>query len=561
MLESIRVKNLALIKESEIELKPGLNILTGETGAGKSVIMGSVRLALGERARADMIRNGEDHALIELTFHSDSPAIKAVMDEYDIPYEDDGVVIITRRIQEGRSTAKCNGEAVSARALKKIASGLINIHGQNDTQSLLDDSNYIDILDEYGGEPIDKLKEQMVPAYREYTSLKQTLEKEKNTSENKDRDLALAGFELEEIENAALVPGEDDRLEELYKSMVHARKIEEALSNAYSYIKGDHYASDSIDMAVSELNEAMKYKDSLQEVQELMIAAEDILNDCGKLLKQHIAECEYSEEEFNETESRLNEYNRLKSKYGRTVEEVLKYAETQRAYIDKMTDYEAYINRLTGEVQTAHEKAIAIAGELHNEREICAKKFEKSITTSLKELNFQNIDYKIDIKENVDELTENGMDAVDFLVSFNVGEPVRSLSRVASGGELSRFMLALKAVTADKDSVETLLFDEIDAGISGKTAWKVAEKMALLSKGRQVIAITHLPQIGAMADVHYMISKSSTDDSTVTDIERLSGEDSVRELARLISGGEVTETGIKGAGELIADARIYKAGI
>ena len=513
MLESITVKNLALVKESEVELGEGLNILTGETGAGKSIILGSVKLALGGRGSRDIIGRAGDYCLVELTFKTGSKDVINKCEELDIPLDDDRIVI-TRRISENRSVLKVNGETVSARALKEIASLLINIHGQHDTDILLDSDNYMDILDNYASDRIALIKEDYKSSYKEYKNILKEYEEAKADNSNKDKELDFALFEINEIDAARLVVGEDDELEEQYNLMKNANKITEALNAAYNITNGTATSgaglADIVGAAYKEVSSVEDLGDGIDEIGAVFTEIEDRIADAQKLINEYVDGLDFSKEEFDECEERLSTYNHLKSKYGGSVERVL------------------------------------------------ACELTKELTENLKGLNFNDIALEIKVTSDDSKLTADGIDEVGILVSFNVGEPMRDLSQVASGGELSRFMLALKAVTADKEKIETLVFDEIDTGISGKTAWNVSEKLSVISRGHQVIAITHLPQIAAMADRHYLIDKSVVEDATVTDVHLIAGEDRVHELARMLSGGELNEAGILNARQLIESANSSK---
>lgn len=558
MLESITVKNLALIRESEVMLRPGLNILSGETGAGKSIILGSIKLALGQRAAKDVIRRGEEYALIELIFTSDNDEVFKKMDELDIPKEPDGTISIQRKIMENRSVCKCNGETISSKALKDIASMLINIHGQNDTQTLLDARNYRDILDDYGDDALIAKKEQMDLLYSEYRVASEELKDALESNTAKDKDIALARFEVDEIEAARLTVGEDEELEEKYHLMKNSQKIAESLSKIHSAINIDSGAGAQVSYSIREMGNVLQYDEKLTGMSESLADAEDIIKDTLRSIQDYMESMEFSEQEFRETEDRLNTYNHLKDKYGNTVELVLEYADKQRAFITKMENYEGYVEELKAKVQKSKVDALSCGKELSDLRKKTAVAMQEKLIGNLKELNFDSIQMEIAVNNDEELLGRHGIDDVDFLVSFNMGEPVKSLSQVASGGELSRFMLALKAATADKESIETLIFDEIDSGISGKTAWNVSQKMALLSKDHQVIAITHLPQIAAMADTHYLIEKKVVDETTITDIRRLDDGERENEIARMLSGGDLTETGLSNAKELIENARSCK---
>lgn len=554
MLESITVKNLALIKESRIQLHEGLNILTGETGAGKSIILGSVRLALGERAGKDVIRTGADHAMVELVFTDKSEEVIQCMKELELPAEEDGSIFISRRIQEGRSVAKCNGEMISGRDLKRLAALLIDIHGQNDTRELLDVSNYMDILDEFGADSIGPLLDKMKLGYKEYKAIEDELKEAAASCESRDKDISLAQFEVQEIENARLSTGEDEELEERYAKMKNAGRIAEGLSKVSSALSDEGGVSDILGSAQRELGSLTQYDTNVSNMLDGLATSADMIDGLLRDIQGYMDEMEFSEAEFRETENRLDTINHLKNKYGSTIEEVLKYAEDKSAYLEKMQDMDAYMSRLNVKRDEAHKKAMDIACKLHDARVETAKSLCGLMTQKLKELSFENVSMDIEVSSDEGRLGVSGIDDTDILVSFNKGEPVRSLSQVASGGELSRFMLALKEVTAIKGGVDTLVFDEIDAGISGRTAWNVSGSMKKLAATHQVIAITHLPQIAARADRHYLIEKHTEDDSTVTDIRELKDEEKVEEIARLLSGGELTKAGLVNARELIESA-------
>ncbi len=554
MLESISVKNLALIKESRIELGKGLNILTGETGAGKSIILGSIRLALGERAGRDVIRTGAEYALIELTFTSDKKEVAECMKELDLPTEPDGSIYISRRLMEGRSVAKCNGETISGRDLKRLAALLIDIHGQNDTKDLLDVRNYRDILDEYGPDSLQDKKEAMRRDHAEYKRLREELDAAGDAEGNKEKETALARFELDEIEGACLKIGEDEELEERYRVMKNMGRIAESLSKALQALDRDQGAVAMIGSALRELNQVAGYDTDVSDIAVRLSTAEDMLDVLLRDIDRYADGMEFSEAEFRETENRLDIINHLKNKYGDSIEAILKYAQDRAEYLDKMENMDAYMAELTMKTEAARKKAYETASDLHDIRVTAAKDMCADLSERLKALSFDNVSLDISVEKDDDHISALGYDDVDILVSFNLGEPLKSLGKVASGGELSRFMLALKEATAGKDAVETLVFDEIDAGISGKTAWNVSGSMKELSRSHQVIAITHLPQIAARADEHYLIEKRTEGDSTITDIRELAKEEKVEEIARLLSGGELTQAGLENARELIKSA-------
>ncbi len=551
MLKSISVKDLALIRECQIDLGEGLNILTGETGAGKSIILGSVRLALGERAGKDVIRTGAEYARVELEFVSDKDDVRNALKEMDLPVESDGSIFISRRIQEGRSVAKCNGEVISAKDLKRLAALLIDIHGQNDTRELLDEKNYRDILDDFGGDDINALLDEMSASYAYYRELKNELKSADADDKNRDKELSLAEFEVGEIENAKLSIGEDEELEERYRLMKNAGRIAENLSKVSAMLDTDGGAGEILGTAVRELGQVAEYDTAVSEYAERLEDIENSVSDMLRDIRGYMDDMEFSETEYRQTENRLDTLNHLKNKYGDSIEAVLAYAEKRREYIEKAANFDAYMAKLSADTEAAHKKALDVAGRVHEARVVASKGLCAGLKEKLSALSFENVTLDIAVNDDVNSLDAHGYDDVDILVSFNLGEPVKSLNKVASGGELSRFMLALKEVTASKGGVETLVFDEIDAGISGKTAWNVSGSMKNLSSSHQVIAITHLPQIAARADEHYLIEKRTEGGGTVTDIRPLDTEQRVEEIARLLSGGELTEAGIENARELI----------
>lgn len=558
MLESLHVKNLALIKESEVFFYPGLNILSGETGAGKSIILGSIRLALGAKAGKDLIRNGEEYALIELIFKSTKPQITEKLNEFDLPVEEDGTVFIQRKIMDGRSSAKINGETVSGKALKQIASLLINIHGQNDTAELLDSKNYLDILDEYAFLETAELKEKVSGLYEIYMSLKKEFEDNQNLDKNKDKELALARFEVQEIDTAALRPGEDEELEDEYRLMNNSKKIVDGIQRSFYSLDGEGAASDSLDHALRELRNVLRYDEKLSDMESNLATACDLIEDCKRNMDDYMAGLEFSESDFLRVENRLDAINHLKSKYGNSIEDILAYRDDRNSFIEKMSDFSSYMEKLQEKVSKAKKSLLSSCRELSEVRKGKALIMAEELIRNLKELNLEHVKCEVFVDSDETNLSDKGYDSVDFMVSFNVGEPLKSLGMIASGGELSRFMLALKAITADKESIETLIFDEIDAGISGKTAWNVAEKMDVIGRQHQVIAITHLPQIAAMADSHYLIEKSSDTDRTQTDIVKLSNEKSIDEIARLMSTDTISTAVRESAKELKAQALASK---
>ena len=550
MLQNLHVKNLALINESEVDFGPGLNILTGETGAGKSILMGSVSLALGGRYSADMLRNGAASGLVELTFTIEDDRIREKLKAMDIFPEDD-MITLSRRLMEGRSVSRINGETVSMGTLREAAALLIDIHGQHDNQTLLNRKNHLALLDLFAGAEIRPVKENMAEVYHTYQKITRQLEESSLDDDSRRRELSLAEFEVNEIENASLAEGEDDELEELYRRMTESRKVTQAIAETYQYTAEDTAAnaSDCLSRAIRSLQEISDFDDSAAQLYSQLLDADSLLNDFNRELSEYAKSFEFSEEEFSETEERLNLINHLKAKYGKTVTDILTYCDEKKRRIEELNDYDSFIKDLEDKKEKALKNVETVSQKLHEIREKYAAVFADEIKKQMLELNF--LDTRIEMRlTDIGRYSANGRDEAEFYIALNPGEPLRSLAGIASGGELSRIMLAIKTVLADEEDTPTLIFDEIDAGISGITADKVVEKLHLIGKSRQVICITHLPQIAAAADVHFLIEKSAQDNSVTTRIRRLDRDDSIRELARILGGSKVTENILESAREM-----------
>lgn len=556
MLQSLHVKNLALMEETEITFGEGLNILTGETGAGKSLLIGSVNLALGGKFEKDMLRKGAESAMVELVFSCEEKVKQKLM-EMDLELSEDDSVIISRKMQVGKSTCKINGETVTARQVKELAEVLIDIHGQHEHQSLLHKKKHMEILDAYCGKEGVLPAEQVKELYAECKTIRETLEAEERDEQALARERALAEFELSEILEAKLVSGEDEQLEQRYRVMTNSKKITENLLESYHYSGNEEGAGSALGRALRTLMSVTQYDERLEQLAEQLSEVESLLSDYNREVADYLGDCEFDEEDFKAVEDRLNTLNYLKGKYGRTLEDVLAYGEKQQALIEKLDDYDAYMEKLKKDLAQAEDKLAKACGELSKVRRQNAVLLTKRLTEALVQLNFLTVDFEVAVRE-ADRITEKGVDEVEFLISTNPGESRKSLSQVASGGELSRIMLAIKTIMATKDDTDTLIFDEIDAGISGKTAWKVAEQLSKVAAKHQVLCITHLPQIAAMADTHFVIEKSSMDNSTITDIYELNEEKSLGELARLLGSDSPTEAALENARQMRSQALSYK---
>lgn len=557
MLQNLHVKNLALIDEAEVDFKPGLNILSGETGAGKSIIIGSLNLALGEKVQKEMFRENGASALVELVFSVENEVQKEALAELDIFPEDD-CVILSRRIVNGRGVAKVNGESVPASRVREAAAVLIDIHGQHEHQSLLHKKKHLEILDDFAEAALYEKKEALKEAYAVYKKLNEELKLADVDEEKRIREASFLEYEIKEISEANLQENEDMLVEEEYKRYNNGKRIMDALNLAYQYAgNGGENASDLTARALKELSQASAFDEKVRELEIQMAEIDSLLNDFNREIADYIADTEFDDETFFELEKRLDEINRLKAKYGKTIPEIQAALQKKEARLAKLQDYDSYLEELKKKAEEAETVVDRLCTEVSEIRKDYAKTLVFEVTNALQELNFLDVRFEMQFHQ-LEHYTANGVDEPEFLISTNPGEPIKPLGKVASGGELSRIMLAIKTVLADKDAVETLIFDEIDSGISGRTAQMVAEKMNMLGQNHQIICITHLPQIAAMADAHYLIEKSVENSTTVSRIRLLDEEEGIGELSRMLGGVEITEKVRESAKEMRELARRKK---
>lgn len=549
MLQNLHVKNLALIDETEVEFTNGLNILSGETGAGKSIIIGSINLALGEKVSKEMLRDNGETAFVELIFHVENENTIAKLKALDVDPED-GTVILSRKITSGRAVGRVNGEAVSVSRMKEIASLLIDIHGQHEHQSLLSKRKHLEILDAYAKDAIGDKKGKTAEAYRRYRSLKDEWEHSNVDAEERKRELSFLEYEVKEIEDAQLHNGEDEELEQQYRRFSNGKKIMEGVNGAYAVTGGEmENASEMIGRAVRELSAVSSYDEAVAGLEGQLAEIDNLLSDFNHEISSYISDEDFDEEAFYQIEKRLDLINHLKSKYGNTITEILNEYDEKQKRIQVLSDYDSYLADMERELTKSKEELEQFCSELSEIRKKEAVKLTKAIRKALLDLNFLDVTFEMKF-DRTEDYTASGYDAPEFLISTNPGEPVKPLGKVVSGGELSRIMLGIKTVMAETDEIESLIFDEIDSGISGRTAQMVSEKMNLLGKNHQIICITHLPQIAAMADSHYLIEKSVENQSTHSRIHKLDQEQSVKELARMLGGVEITDTVIQNACEM-----------
>lgn len=556
MLLGLHVKNLALIEEEEISFEDGLNILTGETGAGKSILLGSVNLALGAKADKSLIRTGSDFALVELLFRIDNERQREKLKAMDIEPDEDGTVLIKRKIYPGRTQCSVCGETVTTHELRELSELWIDVYGQRENQRLLRREAQLQVLDEYAGEKAAELLPEVRALYRDFRGKEETAAQEDLDPAARARETDLLTYEVNEIESAQLRRKEDEELESRYRTLSSFRRIDEALQNAEGILQeGEESAAEQVGRAVRALSRIQGIDPELDEVIAQTCEVDALLSDAARAISDYHAGLSFDSQEFAALEERLDLINHLKDKYGGSLESIEAALEQKRKRLEELSDYEALRKRQLLEAQQAKDALLAACRRLTELRTKAAKEFQEKMKRELLELNFNQVDFRAEIKSREEQLSGNGCDSVVFYISMNPGEPVRPLDAIASGGELSRIMLALKTVFAGKDDIHTLIFDEIDSGISGQTAWKVAQKLGRLSADHQILCITHLPQIASMEEKHFLIEKTAENGRTTTHIRALDEEESSRELARMMGGERLTETTLQSAREMKEMAR------
>ena len=545
MLRNLHVKNFALIDDAAVEFKSGLNVLTGETGAGKSILIDALGSALGQRAGSEVIRRGAESAYTELVFSTDDIAAEKLA-ELELEPED-GQLIISRRILPGRNTYKINDETVTASRVRVVTECLLDIHGQHEHQSLLKTSKQLEILDSFAGNEASVLKSRCGEAYRAYKKAEEELASFTLSEEERLRRADFLDFEIGEIENAAIKPGEKDSLSDEFKRLSHGEKIERAVGSALAEISDN--ASDALNRASGQLSSVTGFDPSLMSLSEQLLTIEDLMDSLRREAEAYLQDNPYDEQRLNSVADRLDEIHRLENKYGDLSgrgEEILAKRREERR---KLKEYEELRAEALKARETAFNALTEACSKLTSLRRSVIPPLTEAITAALQELNFLSVRFLIELKQT-DMPSASGSDSVQFLISLNPGAEPEPLARVASGGELSRIMLAIKTILADQDDIPTVIFDEIDTGISGRTAQMVGRKLKEISRYRQVILITHLPQIAAMADAHFGIEKWTDNVRTYTGVRLLNEEESVRELARLLGGDQISESVLITAREL-----------
>ena len=555
MLNVLHIENIAVIEQAEICFDRGFNVLTGETGAGKSIVIDAISAILGERTYRDVIRTGADRAFVSAVFTA-TPELPW-FSENQIDYDPDELLIQREIYPDGKNVCRVNGRPVTVSILKRLGAQLINIHGQHDSQQLFDEASHLAYLDRFARD--DALLEAYGEKYRAVQALRHEIDRLSMDESEKLRLVETLKFQIEEIERADVRAGEDEELEAQRRVLQNAEKITGALQGALSALYGDESTTGAAELlsgAEQALSRVQRVDDAIaalhQKVSDLMYAAQDAAEE----LRDRLDGLSYSEEELEQIESRLDTLHRLKRKYGGSCEEILRFLENARTQLDEIEFASDRIERLERKLASAEKDAHGAAMELRAARQETALRLQTRIQKELAQLDMPKIQFVCQFEEI--PLAPNGADAARFLMSANVGEALKPLSKVASGGELARIMLAMKNVLAEQDAVPTLIFDEVDAGVSGRAAQKVAEKLADVAKNKQVLCVTHLPQIAAMADAHFIVEKRIECERTYTSVLRLDRAQRRRELARITGGAEITPVLLDGAEELLAAAERYK---
>lgn len=547
MIVELNINNFAIIDKVKINFEKGFNVLTGETGAGKSIIIEGISMILGQRANRSLIRSGKDKAIIEGVFYLEDPVtINKVLEEYGIDKDPDGYLIITREIySNGRTVSRVNGRVVTLSILNDITENLVDIHGQHEHQSLLDPATHIKLVDSFGNEELKDLLEAVNNKYKMLLDEKNRLNDLSRNTENIEREIDLLQYQLSDIDSADIFNIDEDEIMAEYNKLSNIKEIAYSLAQVVDMLDSDDFSSYSIINSIGKcrfnLSNIEKYDDKLKEYNNILESIEYELKDLYINIKDYLEKLELDEERFMILEEKIDLLNNLKRKYGNTIEDIIEYRNSIEEKLNTLLNNEKAIEETMEKISKIEKELTAYCNRLTAIRKEISKKLEDRITEELAELNMQNVVFKINFDEH-EYFTPTGLDKIEFLISTNKGEELKPLSKIISGGEMSRIMLAFKKILSSYDNIPTLIFDEIDTGISGRTAQIVGEKIKAISKNRQVICISHLPQVAALADVHFVISKEVLKDKTNVIVKKLDYNERIDELSRLLGGVNLTDT-------------------
>ena len=561
MLKELYIKNVAIIEEVRVNFEKGFNVLTGETGAGKSILIDSINMAMGNRTSKDLVRTGCDKAVVSVCFSSNK-LINDFLEDNGIETDDENVILSRQLTKEAKSTSRINGMTVTGGILKEASKLLLDIHGQNDNYFLLSNKYHITYLDNYAN--LEEKKALYKEKYQALCTLEKKIKELVDNADDKEKRIELLTFQLDEINSANLKPGESAQIEQRINYLSNIEKIAKGASDAHEALySADENAFDCLKTAIKGLNSAKEYDSSLSQsaarLESCLIEIEDIASE----LSSSLANADFDEKEFDYLQNRIDLINTLKKKYGQSEEEILQYKEKISKELSEFESGDEILENYNKELKILKTEVLSLAEDLHNQRILFSEALSKEVMNELSDLDMPKVTFKSEVIKKTDDdneiiLSSSGCDEVEFLISANPGEALKPLSKIASGGELSRIMLALKSIFADSDTAETLIFDEIDTGVSGRAAQKIAEKLSRLSKKKQVFSITHLAQIASMADSHYLIKKTSLDESTETKVTLLGERERSEELARIIGGAYITDLTLKNAEEMLALAKEVK---
>lgn len=563
MILELNIKNFAIINNLKISFTKGFNVLTGETGAGKSIIIDAVGLILGDRSNKDFIKTGHDKSVIEAVFYLERPErIKVLLENYGIPYEVDDSLLITREIHKnGRSFSRINGHTITLSMLKKISYSLVDIYGQHEHQTLLDSDKHLQLIDSLGDEKLHSYKNVIHNKYLDLKELKNNLSEIVTDEMEKERKIDLLKFQIDEINSSDLKIDEEEEIMNKYTKLSNTEEISKTLNSVYNILDSNDYDDLSI---INNLNNISKLFYNISKFDDNIMKYENNINeviyqvqDLSRDIRNYYENIDYNMEELTILEDRIELINKLKRKYGKTIKEILAYRDNIQGQLDSIIDNEKQMKVLQEQIKVINNDIFKRSKLLSEKRKKIIDKFEKNMTNELQELNMKNIKFKVK-HEILEEANINGIDKLEFLISTNLGEPLRRLSKIVSGGEMSRIMLAFKSILGGNDNISTMIFDEIDSGISGRTAQVVGEKIVNISRHHQVLCITHLPQIAAMADSYYRIFKTENNNNTETIVKKLDYKEQIEELSRLLGGVDVTQTTRLHAQEMIKMSKKYK---
>lgn len=565
MLAELSIKNFAIIESLTVSFEKGLTVLTGETGAGKSIIIDAIHLLAGARGSSEFVRYGEKRAELEGLFLLDDEKhpVYTKCDEFGIDVSD-GMIILRRDLSSsGKSICRINGKLVTIAILREIGQYLVDIHGQHDNQELMNEENHLTLLDQYGGKKVKQALGEYVEIYKSFDLLRKKITQLSENEQEMAHRLDLLQFQLEEIESANLQPKEDELLQEEKTQISNYEKIYESLQNSYNSLHGEHKGLDWVGHAMSNLEDVGSINTTLKELSETISNAYYLLEDLSYQVRNELEALEFDPERLNFVESRLNEINHLKRKYGQSVEEILTYSAKIEDEIDTIKNRDSHLHKLQKELDSVLQDLTIEANNVTSIRKNFAKVLIDEIHRELKELYMEKTTFDVNFAKkrtstNDLKYSPAGIDEVEFYLSTNPGEPLKPLSKTASGGELSRIMLAMKSIFSQHQGITSIIFDEVDTGVSGRVAQAIAEKIYRVSNGSQVLCITHLPQVAAMADTHLYIAKETNTGRTKTSVKPLAEEEKIKEIGRMIAGVEVTELSKEHAKELLALAHTSK---